>query len=425
MVSAHGIDAIGLNPANLGLADRSAFSVSIFPLGAHVGTNFITWENYKTYFSGVQTDSGKVGKHLSDADKEDILNNFPDGKGKAASGGAITLFAMTYIDENLGGFAFTVNERVGASATIPSDYLRLLFYGNPLGSKYEFSGTEANGEWIREYALHYGRTLPAFLRQTSISVGVSLKLLHGFAYGSVDEFSGSVSTDSSSALSAAARYRSRQSTIDLINDTTKARYVPFPAPAGHGFGFDLGVTARIGQALWFGVSVIDIGGITWTRNAKENRGDASITITDLTSQAQRDSITDTFKSKEYSIASFHTSLPTVLRCGIAVDVQQLPFMKAMPGQMVMELDYIQGLNSMVGNTTSPRFALGIDYHPLDWLPIRTGLAIGGNERVHWGLGCGLNFNSFDLEVGTEDIIAILAPSLMSTASVAFGMRVRF
>ncbi|MGD0337560.1 MAG: DUF5723 family protein [Bacteroidota bacterium] len=425
MVSARGIDAIGLNPANLGLADRSPFSVSIFPLGVHIGTNFITYERYKAYFTGTQTDSGKVGRYLSESDKEDILNYFPEGMGKMASGGAITLFAMTYIDENLGGFAFTVNERFGASASIPRDYLRLLLYGNPLGSTYDFSGTEANGEWLREYAISYGRQLPSFLQHTTISVGVSLKLLHGFAFGSVDEFSAMVTTDPNSALTGTAKYRGRSATIDAINDTTHSGFVLFPAPAGTGFGFDLGATAHIGQAFWFGMSVIDVGSMTWTRNTREYRGDTSVTITDLTTQAKRDSITDTFKSKEYPVESFNTSLPSVLRCGVAVDVQQLPFMKAMPGQMVVELDYIQGLNSFVGNTTSPRFALGVDYHLLRWLPIRTGFAFGGSERVHWGLGSGVNLDGFDFEIGTEDIIAILAPSVMSTASLAIGMRLRF
>jgi hypothetical protein len=260
---------------------------------------------------------------------------------------------------------------------------------------------------------------------TSLSAGISLKLLHGFVFGGIDDFSGMIQTDSASALSANLRYRSRRALIDAVSDTAKGVVGFFPAPAGTGFGMDLGVSARIGQAFSAGVSVTDIGGITWTRNAREFHTDARVTITDPTSQAERDSITDAFKIAEYSVESFKTEMPTVLRIGVAVDVQLLPMMKAMPGRMVVELDYIQGLNSSVGNTTSPRFALGVDYHVLPWFPVRTGFAFGGNERVHWGLGSGLNFYNFDLEIGTEDIIAILAPSLMSTASLAFGARLRF
>lgn len=425
MVSARGIDAIGLNPANLGTADRSTFSISIIPFGLHFGTNFVTWGDFRKYFSGTQSGSGKTGTYLTDADKTDILNNFPGNTGKASAGGAVTLFAMTFIDETLGGFAFTVNERFGMSAVIPSDYLRIAFYGNPIGSKYEFSGTKFNAEWMREYALHYGRRLPISLPHTTISAGISLKLLHGFAYAGIDEFSASVSTDSNSTLKAGARFLGRSSTIDAFDDTTHPNIAVFPAPAGVGFGIDVGATAQIGNAFRVGMSVVDIGGLTWRRNAYENRTDANVTLSDLTSQSQRDSVTNTFKSQRDTVGSFRTSLPTVFRFGVAVDVRQLPFMKAMPGQMAVELDYIQGLNSLVGNTTSPRFALGIDYHILEWLPVRTGLAFGGNERVHWGMGAGLNFSGFDLEVGTEDIIAIFAPDHMSTVSAAFGMRLRF
>ncbi len=424
MVSARGLDAIGLNPANLGLADRSTFSITMFPMGLHVGTNFISWKKFREYFSGVETDSGRIGKYLSDTDKEDILNSIPGGIAKFNGGATITLFALTYIDEPLGGFAFTVNERMGASATIPNDYLRLLFYGNPVGSKYEFSGTGGSLQWMREYAMHYGRSVPVIPGLTSLSAGISLKLLHGFVFGGIDDFSGMIQTDSTSALSADLRYRSRRALIYAVSDTTQGVTGFFPAPAGTGFGMDLGVAARIGQAFSAGVSVTDIGGITWTRNAREFHTDAHVSITDPTSQAERDSITDAFKTTEYSLESFRTELPTVLRIGVAVDVQLLPMMKAMPGRMVVELDYIQGLNSSVGNTTSPRFALGVDYHIISWLPVRTGFAFGGNERIHWGLGGGLNFDNFDLEIGTEDIIAILAPSLMSTASLAFGARLR-
>jgi hypothetical protein len=424
MVSARGLDAIGLNPANLGMADRSTLSVTMFPMGLHIGTNFLSWDRFKEYFSGVETDSGKIGRYLTESDKEDILQSIPGGTAKFIGGATITLFALSYIDESVGGIAFTINERMGASATIPDDYLRLLFYGNPVGSRYEFSGTTGNIQWTREYALHYGRSISGIPGLTSLSAGVSVKLLHGFMYGGIDDFSGMIQTDSASALSADLRYRSRQSLIDALNDTAQVMGI-FPAPAGTGFGMDIGVSARIGQAFAAGVSVTDLGGITWTRNAREFHTDARVSITDPTSAAQRDSITDAFKTREYSVESFRTGLPTVLRIGVAVDVQLLPMMKAMAGRMVVELDYIQGLNTSAGNTRSPRFALGIDYQVIPWLPIRTGLAFGGNERVHWGLGGGFNFENFDLEVGTEDIIAILAPSVMSTASLAFGARLRF
>ena len=425
MVTSHGLDAVGLNPANLGFGDRSEFSVSVFPLGLHVGTNFMTWERFEKYFSGVETDSGKKGTYLTDADKEDILDGFQDGIGKLTAGGAVTLFGISFVDSTLGGFAFTVNERFGATATLPDDYIRLLFFGNPVGSRYEFSGTGGDAQWMREYALHYGRSLPLSLGPISLAGGVSLKLLHGFAFGGIDDFSGMIQTDSGGALTAELRQRLRRSVVDAMSDTAGGSVGIFPAPAGTGFGMDLGVSARFGTAFSAGMSITDIGSMTWTRNAKELRGDAHVSITDPTSKSERDSITDAFKTSENPLESFDTELPTVLRIGVAVDVNQLPIMKAMPGQMVVELDYIQGLNSSVGNTTSPRFALGVEYRLLDWLPIRSGLAFGGYERVHWGLGTGLNFDVFDLEIGTEDIIPILAPSAMSTASFAFGMRVRF
>jgi hypothetical protein len=425
MASARGIDAAGLNPANLGLRDRSAFSFGILPLGGHLGTNFMNWGEFYKYFSGVETKEGKKGKYLSDAEKQNILNNFPDGKGNAFTGGAVTLFAFSFVDEELGGFAFTVNERFGVSGTIPSDYVRFLFYGNPLGSKYEFSGTEANGQWLREYALHYGRALPSFVPHSKISAGISLKLVHGFAYGAVEDFSGSILTDTNSVLTAAGKYSARRSAIDTFNDSTGGNYILFPAPAGVGFGFDMGATAQIGGAFTVGLSVIDIGSISWSRNAREYNDDESVTVTGISEQAQRDSITDSFKSIGHPVASFSTPLPTALRFGFAVGVDQLPFMNATPGTLTVELDYIQGLNTQAGNTTSPKFALGVEYHPLGWLPLRTGLAVSGNENVHWALGGGLNFSSFDLEAGTEDIIAFLAPDHMSVASFALGMRIRF
>ena len=80
-VTSRGVDALGINPANLAVMESKSFTLSFLPVGARVGTDFLDYGTYRRYLTGVSTDSGRVGYFLTDRDKEQILSGFSTDMG--------------------------------------------------------------------------------------------------------------------------------------------------------------------------------------------------------------------------------------------------------------------------------------------------------------------------------------------------------
>jgi hypothetical protein len=79
-----GLDAVGINPANLALPDTGTLTLSLIPVGVHAGSDFLSYDLYTEYFTGVETDSGRFGRYLSTDDKQKLLDVFPGDVGRTA-----------------------------------------------------------------------------------------------------------------------------------------------------------------------------------------------------------------------------------------------------------------------------------------------------------------------------------------------------
>lgn len=87
----------------------------------------------------------------------------------------------------------------------------------------------------------------------------------------------------------------------------------------------------------------------------------------------------------YSAGSFKTNLPAKMSMGAAFQ---------MFDNLTLTAEWQQGLNEEFGNSTTPRVGVGAEYFPLKWLPLRTGMAVGGRVGFLYGMGIGLNFSHF-------------------------------
>ena len=422
--SSRGLDAVGINPANFGVNDSSTFSFTFLPLGGHVGSDFLSYALYTKYFTGVETDSGRVGRYLTEADKKVITNSFSDPMGRTTADVEVTLLGIAYHIKNLGGGAFTVSDHVGAFADIPRDYVEFILNGNPVGSSYQFNGTKLQASWIREYALSFGGSIRVkFLK--SLALGAAAKLIHGFGYYEVQRFNTSLSTDQQATLTGSVDFLSRQAGSDPAQARFLSAYQLFPRVAGKGPGFDLGAHGEVNEFLSYGVSVTDIGSIRWTKGTEEKSADTTIVVDDPLNEAQRSMVEDVVKGKSRSAGSFTTSLPTTLRLGFALDVKRMPEMNFFPGQLLLELDYNQALMETPFSTTTPRVSFGAEYKPMSWLPLRTGVSFGGTDRVNVALGFGVQLAMFEFEFASENVTWLFAPQSFSHGSLAGGMRLSF
>ena len=424
--AAVGMEAVGINPALLALPGDETVAVTLLPFGLHAGSDLVTMDLYNKYFTGTETDTGRVARRLTDEDKQYILSRFAhDGSARTVVDVDATVFGGMVRLGPVGTFALTVSERVGAIIDVPRDYAQFLFYGNVPGSTYDFSNSALTASWVREYALSYARPIPAPPFLNDLTAGISIKLVAGYGYYEVERFATRLATATNGVLAGTVDFRSRFAGADIATDGIGVRYRVIPEAAGSGAGLDLGLSASPLEGITVGLAVTDIGSVSWTEHIEEMVADTSLTIDDPLDVVQRDRIEHSLQGEKRDGTPFSTHLPTTIRVGVAVAMNRLPMFSDLPGELLLAVDVNAGLYEMPGTTMEPRGSVGIEFRPLHWLPIRTGVSFGGTDWYNIAAGVGINLSSFDLDLGTENFEALLNPESLSHGSVALGMRLKF
>ena len=420
--TSRGLDAVGVNPANLGFPDQGTVTMSLVPFGLHFGSDVFTYGLYTNYFTGVPTDSGRVARYLDESDKRNILDAFRDGVGETRADAEVRLFGLSICLGELGTVALTATEQFQAYVDMPKDYAQFLLEGNTPGSTLDFSKTDLKAAWVREYAITFGRQFKGFSIFRTFAAGLGVKLVHGYGYYELERFNTSLTTATNGTLTGTVGFQTRLSGAELFRNSDNARYSPFPAPAGTGFGVDVGVAGALNEYLSVGFSITDIGSITWDSDNQKTSVDTTMVIDDPVTVAKSNSVENALNGKQQAIGSFSTSLPTTLRLGFAMEVHKL--FVHMPGELLIGFDYNQGLVRTAGSVTTSRVSLGAEYRLVHWFPIRTGISLGGTDHFNYAFGFGFNLGVFDLDLASENISLLLAPKNFSYGSVAVGMRVR-
>jgi Family of unknown function (DUF5723) len=424
VVSSRGLDAVGINPANLAVSDNSTITFGVLPFGLHVGSDFLNYQLYTKYFTGVETDSGRVGRYLTEQDKQAIINSFHDPLANTTMEVEARLLGFTLRREGLGAIAITVTDRLGAFADVPRDYVNFVLNGNPINSSYSFDNMKVEASWLREYAVSIGGFVNVgFMR--SFAVGIAAKLVHGFGYYEVQRFNTSLVTDQYATLTGSVDFLSRRAGEDPASARFLGSYQLFPQLAGKGVGFDIGVHGGINKFLSVGLSLTDVGSVVWNQKTQETVAETTIVIDDPLNQNQRSAIENIVSGRTNSIGRFRTPLPTKLRLGAALEVHKLPAMEHMPGELLLEFDYNQPLVESPYSKIRPRVSLGVEYKPMEWLPLRSGISFGGTDHVNVALGFGIVLPLFEFEVASENATWLFVPNSFSQGSVAVGTRFRF
>lgn len=419
--TSRGLDAVGINPANLAMPDEGVLAVSLFPAGFHIGSEFLNYDLYTRYFTGLDTDSGRVGRYLNEDDKQHILDAFSTRVPHSRVDLEATLFGAAYRDEDAGGIAFTVSEQAAGFVSIPRDYAEFILNGNPPGSVFEFGDTRLQASWTREYAMSFGAVIARNSPVKFLAAGVALKLVHGYGYYRIENFDARLSTANDGVLTGDIHYLSRYAgTMPFENS-----FELFPRPLGLGLGTDLGFAGELNDVFSFGISVTDIGRVHWKEGITESYADTVLVVDDPLREDQRTAIENVLKGRKREGEEFSSSLPTTLRFGVALAVHEISFLRGMPGELLLAVDYNQGLVVTARSTTRPRGSFGVEYKPVSWLPLRTGVSIGGTDKANVAMGFGVMLGFFELEAATENVSWLFEPQSFSYGSAAVGARVRF
>ncbi|MEI7907649.1 MAG: hypothetical protein WCI84_09875, partial [Bacteroidota bacterium] len=134
---------------------------------------------------------------------------------------------------------------------------------------------------------------------------------------------------------------------------------------------------------------------------------------------------DAFKGRTVDTTGFEFDLPTAVHVGAAVQMDDV--FDAIPFRWLVAVDGHFGLNEIGGNTKLPQFSIGTELDPVaGWLPLRTGVILGGRERFAWSAGFGFHIaNTFDIDFATQSLAILSNPTTFRTGSFTMGMRLRF
>jgi hypothetical protein len=436
VAASRGIDAIGVNPANIAIPYIGHFNLSLMNSSFRISTELFTYDIYQKYFTGRDSidANGKKTRAaypLTEQDKNDIRSQLPDN-GVTRINLEEMWVGLSVETALLGGIGFAVIEHAGVNFAFSRDFFDLVYLkGLPSNAKYVFDGTSFEAWYYREYNISYGRKLPVsipFLK--NLYAGAAVKLIRGSGIfqtvknnSSIENKTSLSSTDTNKIIGN-FNFLAQRAGVDFFNnDNSNNSFSLMPDPVGKGTGFDIGISAEFFEGFNVGLSITDIGKITWDKNVLQTTGGGLITFSGYTSEIQ-DSAKHVIKGVNSPGESFSTNLPTVFRIGADAEADKVPFLKFLPGRLLLSFEYAQGFNESLGNTTKPRVSLGAEYRIIPLIPLRTGFMVGGNDKLRWAFGFGLDFRYLTLDFASDNFGMFFSPKNFNAFSFGFGLKIR-
>lgn len=452
-VSSFGNDAFGINPANydyggydipigkkLKLSNNKPnvkknmkWEFSTFSMGGGYGSDS-SIEFYNNYLSYLSIDRNSfVNLFTNLAEVFNFRTNIlPGDKTDVNYDFELNWLSVNYRDPKLGAINVSVSDRVGLNTNVNSrdDYLPLDFVYTAYGNKYDLTNvrlyqSEAIAWWIRKYNIGYAKQFNFKNKHgiRSLSFGIAGGLVHGF--GNVTTYDSRISINTwgiqningvnhADSIKGKQDFHTRSALTDFFRDYkdgAETQFNLFPKPAGIGYSVDIGISMQVSDEWRFAASVTDLGSITWNYNTIRNDDTDSIayynffiTGTDPTYNAMVDDLGG--YNTQDTINSFTSEMPTKYRVGLMFQPS---------GKFMVEFDWSRGKNNLPGNSDENIFSAGAEYFPLPYLPVRTGISMGGPGDFYISLGAGVKFKNFSFDIGTHGVNQLIMDRRFSVA----------
>jgi hypothetical protein len=309
-----------------------------------------------------------------------------------------------------------------------------MLFGNQPGRAYDLSETRFDAWVLRSYSLSYALDVANFLRMPvkTLRGGISLKYISGIAYTSLRMPNTSLTTDADYFginVQSEIAFRSAISpdfgvTYDFQEGSRESNISPFPEPAGYGIGIDFGVASDINDRLTVGLSITDMGAMSWDTETAEYASATQFVLDDLTETEVVDSLFDTILGDGEFVDGYSSQLPTALHLGGYYKVGNMDTKKFSP-ILLVSVGYHQGFNNLPGNSTIPRFAIGLEWQVAKWFALRTGTSLGGRDDIDWALGFGIDASVLEFHFATTNMTGALGSASNKIVSISMGTRWKF
>jgi hypothetical protein len=458
--------AIGVNPANLAI--RKSFRDPKITFGFLEGNLGFFAENItfgqilKSYFPS--TFNNKQNYQLTYPQKEAAAKDLT--KSPLSTTINATLFGFHVSSEKLGGFAFSIRDRLDFYSETNSTISEILFLGQ--NASYFTNLLLSNGQTIpnspdlspelRDQVVFGFRPEGESLTYGEIMNNSIIQMLwtreYNFAYGAkiFDSYNVQV------FAGVGGRYISGITLIDLeakndefigetialspsfpvegfdIPSPTNVGYQPkkgfsrfaTPKPIGNGYGIDIGINVVIKRNLYLGASLVNYGKMTWTGNVYNltNGILAQTQGTGFDNYNFVDYSPETFQLGGQGSAlswdgseKFSDDQPAMLRIGASYEF----FKTAHLG-----FDIVAPINpDAVGSLASNLYAIGGDLRISKLLSISSGISTGGNQDFNINIPFGLIYNArrghYEAGISTQDISSFIGDIEGGGNTISFAL----
>jgi len=386
--------SIGINPANLGLRPKyetKHVTFGLLELNASVFAKGVTKQQMNDFIFN--------GKTLSPGTQIQAANLFANNNISANIDLMVLGIAFQY--DKLGGLAFSVNDVMRANGNLSQNFTNFSFSGalstqyfdnlrtnngttvandpnqyayyntlaggnginaglstNGVSLGHIFKGTDVKAQYYRTFNAAYGKEV--FRNDVfNVSAGVGLKYVWGYYYMDIQSKNGVLQGN----VADNPIFSSLSTNFNIPDKNNGGNVL---SPVGQGFGFDIGGTAEIYEKIKIGISLVNVGGIKYTKNTYEVK---DTTIYNLKfDPSTADGFNKTVFWQEGK--SFTAKLPTTLRLGGSVALLEK--------RLEVGGDIIIPLNKTPGNINTTMIAVGGDFYLKRWFKLSSGASIGGN-----------------------------------------------
>lgn len=361
MALSFGVDAAFDNPAQLGWPQTSRMQLRLLNIGARLSNNGFGWGDYRRY----------NGANLNEQDKAAIVASIPsDGLSLDAGGGASAMATR------VGRWSVHASAFGAARGRLDRQIVELVLYGNAARPDWTFANSEGEALAGWTAGLSHGRAVGHLLGR-QIYAGFTLAYVRGLYYARSENPRATLSTQANGLTGAAAA------------DVTTAT-------GGDGLGIDLGLATEM-WPHWMASLKLEnvIHTIHWNRGIQTRRYD--LNFEGVTVDNYDDSLWVSHESVSTRPA-FSRGLPMRVRLGLGHTAACVR----------VAGEFSVSLANRLGGTTTPQIAGGIEYLAAGFLPLRTGVALGGTSgyAVGWGTGLWLGPARFDIGVRIDKAIWI-------------------
>lgn len=421
--------AIGINPANLGRPGEATVAFTLGEVGAGLASRTLSKTLLqKIIFNGSQA--------IGPAEKAELARGLEGNNALNINVDVTTLGFAINLPSGLGGLAFSNRQRVGAHLALNHNAADVLVNGKNAASIQQYYPTDrATGQptgaglppplissfldgtaiqlaWTSEYNVSYGlRVLD--VAGLKLSVGAGYRYIQGIGIADIRVESGNLTAYTALSPVFGVNYGNLATSPQFNYESGSGL-----RPVGRGHGFDLGVAAEVGKALRLGASITDLGTMTWTGNvvvASDQKLQAT-TATGLQTYNVLKEIANQFDTDKTNLFTYQAAqertavLPAKLRLGAGFRLSSL---------FEVGVDFTAPLNKVAGNLTAPFLGLGLDFKPVRWLRLNSGVSGGAGYGTNLPLGLTLVSPVWEAGVSSRDVLGYFSEK-NPYYSVAFG-----